>query len=215
MAAAGKLTAEQIADILVRAANSVPLAVLAREYGVAWEAIRYHVSGGAAKRAANAWPPEKVEALRALIAHAPPLTASEMAARLGVTRNAVLGKCYRLKLPICGGPVPRPRISRRTDKPKPPTLTMISLTKASPLKTKPPAILPSVPEPKPLLVEDGDMWARDLSDTVQAVMALTARTCRWPIGDPKEPGFRFCMVEKPADGRPYCEEHHALAWRRA
>lgn len=35
---------------------------------------------------------------------------------------------------------------------------------------------------------------------------LTATTCRWPVGDPKEPGFAFCGIPCPS-GRPYCDDH--------
>ena len=35
--------------------------------------------------------------------------------------------------------------------------------------------------------------------------------CCWPIGDPKLPGFSFCGTSI-IPGRPYCEEHSALAY---
>ncbi|MCG8544963.1 MAG: GcrA family cell cycle regulator [Alphaproteobacteria bacterium] len=37
--------------------------------------------------------------------------------------------------------------------------------------------------------------------------------CQWPIGNPGEPGFRFCDQTAMA-GRPYCHEHCSLAYRR-
>ena len=44
------------------------------------------------------------------------------------------------------------------------------------------------------------------------ILNLTERMCRWPLGDPKEPGFRFCG--KPAFSNfPYCAEHAALAYQ--
>lgn len=46
------------------------------------------------------------------------------------------------------------------------------------------------------------------------LVAVNAPPCRWPIGDPGEPGFRFC--EAPAvEGRPYCGAHSAKAYVRA
>ncbi len=42
--------------------------------------------------------------------------------------------------------------------------------------------------------------------------SLTERMCRWPIGHPGEPEFRFCGALRIA-GRPYCAEHCALAYR--
>lgn len=46
---------------------------------------------------------------------------------------------------------------------------------------------------------------------IRSVIDLSAHTCRWPIGDPREPGFHFCG--KPAiPGKPYCHEHAAIAY---
>lgn len=46
---------------------------------------------------------------------------------------------------------------------------------------------------------------------IRSVVDLSAHTCRWPIGDPREPGFHFCG--KPANpGKPYCGEHAAIAY---
>jgi GcrA cell cycle regulator len=35
--------------------------------------------------------------------------------------------------------------------------------------------------------------------------------CRWPIGDPGEPGFHFCDAQA-VPGKPYCAEHYARAY---
>jgi GcrA cell cycle regulator len=56
---------------------------------------------------------------------------------------------------------------------------------------------PAVEEPAPKIVDTG---------------SLTERMCRWPIGHPGEPGFRFCGDARIAS-RPYCAEHCALAYR--
>lgn len=40
-----------------------------------------------------------------------------------------------------------------------------------------------------------------------------ARCCQWPLGHPREPGFRFCEAPLPI-GAPssYCPAHHAIAY---
>jgi GcrA cell cycle regulator len=43
----------------------------------------------------------------------------------------------------------------------------------------------------------------------QAVAELTASACRWPIGDPRAPGFRFCGGHAPHG--PYCAHHRHTA----
>ena len=45
----------------------------------------------------------------------------------------------------------------------------------------------------------------------EAVAALNASSCRWPVGDPRQPNFRFCGAEKTA-GSSYCSHHHAHAY---
>lgn len=45
------------------------------------------------------------------------------------------------------------------------------------------------------------------------ILSLTERMCRWPLGDPKEAGFRFCGKMVTA-GSPYCAEHAAVAYQQ-
>jgi len=47
-----------------------------------------------------------------------------------------------------------------------------------------------------------------------APLRLGNATCCWPIGEPGTPGFRFCGAPAIA-GKPYCEEHAAVAYVRA
>lgn len=42
---------------------------------------------------------------------------------------------------------------------------------------------------------------------------IEAHSCRWPIGDPKSPTFRFCGVEKELGS--YCVNHHRIAYTAA
>ncbi|MGB1026659.1 MAG: GcrA family cell cycle regulator, partial [Rhodospirillaceae bacterium] len=46
---------------------------------------------------------------------------------------------------------------------------------------------------------------------IKSVVDLGANSCRWPIGDPKEPGFHFCG-KMAIPGKPYCGEHCAIAY---
>jgi hypothetical protein len=43
---------------------------------------------------------------------------------------------------------------------------------------------------------------------------LESDDCRWPLGDPREPHFRFCgALQLP--GYPYCERHRRIAFQPA
>lgn len=141
--------------------------------------------------ARGAWSAEAVEALKALWAD-PDLSAADVARRLGVTRNAVLGKIHRLGLSK-----PRSsRLSARLASVRRPARPPHRRAKAPPTQAPVASVsgMPELAAPLVSLLED-----------------LPGRACRWPIGDPREPAFGFCG--RPAAGGPYCAAHAAVAYR--
>jgi len=52
------------------------------------------------------------------------------------------------------------------------------------------------------------------SGPVVGLLDLKEHSCRWPIGDPDQPGFGFCGCQKAEEG-PYCERHAAMAFQPA
>jgi GcrA cell cycle regulator len=46
------------------------------------------------------------------------------------------------------------------------------------------------------------------------LVELRPTTCRWPLGDPKSPEFRYCGADEASltSGRPYCPYHTGLAY---
>lgn len=53
-----------------------------------------------------------------------------------------------------------------------------------------------------------------VSHSAQALAALPRSACRFGIGDPGEPGFRWCGAPV-APESSYCDEHHSECWRPA
>lgn len=49
-------------------------------------------------------------------------------------------------------------------------------------------------------------------ESVATILSLTDRMCRWPHGDPKQPGFRFC-AKSVIGNLPYCSEHARQAYQ--
>ena len=45
-------------------------------------------------------------------------------------------------------------------------------------------------------------------------MELREAMCRWPLGDPTTPEFRFCGAHA-ATGLPYCPHHAQIAYQPA
>lgn len=121
-------------------------------------------------------------------------TAAMIAARLGVTRNSVIGKAHRLRLSF-GSSAP-PALPPR------PPITPVR----TPVRIPP----PKPPAPEPVIIAEPsiavDMLCVSLVD-------VTASQCRWPVGDPRADDFAFCGL--PKAGGAYCVDHHALAYRPA
>lgn len=56
---------------------------------------------------------------------------------------------------------------------------------------------------RPLMVHDGK---------VISILELTEKTCRWPIGDPKDPNFGYCGLNVHPNF-PYCPGHVVMAFQ--
>lgn len=141
----------------------------------------------------TAWTDEVISTLRRLWdeGHA----TAEIGRRLGVTKNAVVGKAHRLVLP------PRPSPIRRGEQ-----------TARNPPSR--PKVVPSLP-PLPSVSVQVALAAPPAPLLTPAVTPRRgpAQPCCWPLGEPGRPGFRFCNAA--ADGgKPYCAEHRALAYVR-
>jgi GcrA cell cycle regulator len=139
------------------------------------------------------WTDERMEQLRVLWDRQ--LSASEIGRILGATRNAVLGKVHRMRLPS-HKPVTEPS---RT-KPK---------LKRNRNRFVPTRLYDRAPaRPLPQLV---DVPAQ-VRPRFVSIMDLKSGDCRWPIGDPRKPTFSFCG-DGVRDSSSYCAAHHQLAYR--
>lgn len=138
------------------------------------------------------WTDEAVEMLRELVAEGLPF--SDIASRLPimVSRNAVIGKAKRLGLekPVkVGGKKVERSLSGREKR--------LKNARAAAVARAPAASPTETPEPF-----NGGVTLDE----------LRPGQCRFPIGDPSDPGFRFCGAK--AVG-PYCEAHRSLCFRRS
>jgi len=154
------------------------------------------------------WNEEAIGRLRALWAEGH--STAEIGRRLGVSKNAVVGKAHRLDLPARPSPIrrdgsgaPRQATPRRVAGPTLPPLTSTALPVMEPSPPKAPAIVAQRPPAPPAVPVQ----------RVQAIPRAPTRgiACCWPIGDPGTPGFHFCDAQA-ISGKPYCVEHAQLAY---
>ena len=153
------------------------------------------------------WTEQKIQMLKDMWGHG--YSASEIAKRLGgLTRNAVICKAHRLKLSS------RPSPIKREDEGgvmpvQPMTPMMRSAKKRVMLRPLPPVALPSTIRPTKDSLQALDSLKR--SEGI-AVTKAGERHCRWPIGDPRSPDFRFCGCSA-YEGLPYCIDHARMAYQ--
>lgn len=141
---------------------------------------------GSPKMNNTPWPDERVKELKRL--HSEGYTYSAIARRLGggVTVGCVAGKAMRLGLKKRD---PRGPSGQR------PGNTPRSVKRRAPVPEKP------VKAPPPLKLEGEPVTLTDLAPGM----------CKWPIGDPKDPGFHFCALPQHWHS-PYCTAHHDAAF---
>lgn len=149
------------------------------------------------------WSTETIQALSTLWSKGE--TAAAIARFIGgVSRNAVIGKANRLKLP------PRRDKAAQKGARRHRSCKTSSTHKLVSTRSRDPA-LPRVPGPRPKRMEDKSL--PPLSEpppTPITTVSLTAMHCRWPEGDPRSRGFHYCGRSVLA-GRFYCPHHHARA----
>jgi GcrA cell cycle regulator len=127
------------------------------------------------------WTEERIELLKQLTVEG--RSASIIAALLGVTRNAVIGKWHRLRLSL--NRPPRPRPSRPPRVPRAPAV----------IRKPQIAYITSLPFESP--------------ENPLTLFELEPHHCRWPVG--LEGGPHLFCGNTVADGRSYCGRHCKMA----
>jgi GcrA cell cycle regulator len=178
------------------------------------------------------WSEDVIGQLRALWGEGH--STAEIGRRLGVTKNAIVGKAHRLDLPARPSPIRRDpnaapvrrtavrRVEGPTLPPLPSTVadtdasfSTFSASSAIQTQARAPSIARRIaPAPRPVV-----QTPRPVSAPSPRPVAVAPRpygrivTCCWPLGEPGTRDFRFCDVPS-EPGRPYCEDHVKVAYVR-
>jgi GcrA cell cycle regulator len=142
------------------------------------------------------WTPERVEQLRSFVVTG--LTCSQIAAQIGVSRNAVIGKIHRLGLSSGRPPggaarscPPRARHPRAPSQGRLLRLMWSDGARAGNTESGPAAVASAQP---------------------CSLLDLERGKCRWPLGNTGAGDFSFCG-NAAADGISYCAGHARMAYR--
>jgi GcrA cell cycle regulator len=170
------------------------------------------------------WNEETIRQLKDLWAEGH--STAEIGRRLGVSKNAIVGKAHRLELDARPSPIRRESGKSDSDRPAPfprpagPTLPPLASASVPPpmVRLDPPAPrrpAPAMPVARAPIASQPPM--RQEPPPVRAVstplVRRSAATCCWPIGEPGTKSFRFCD-DASLPGKPYCDEHARLAYVR-
>jgi GcrA cell cycle regulator len=159
------------------------------------------------------WTDERVELLRQLWLDG--RSASQISAELGlgITRNAVIGKVHRLGLSGRAKST-SPAAPRVRQRPAP--------TPRAPMASRPSGggghavrgntalafSIDTAIEARPQFHEDV-VVPMSLRVTI---VELKEAMCRWPLGDPTTPEFRYCGIQSTGTA-PYCVHHGRMAYQ--
>jgi GcrA cell cycle regulator len=160
------------------------------------------------------WTEQQIQTLKKMWGHG--YSASDIAKNLGggMTRNAVIGKAHRLKLSVGpGAAAPRTTV----DGPMKVGGSVLSTIQKVARKRTMLRPLPSMQSPDSAtktIVREIQLRPIEAVKRSEGIAVLKAgeRHCRWPIGDPRSPEFRFCGCGA-VEGLPYCPDHARMAYQ--
>jgi GcrA cell cycle regulator len=139
------------------------------------------------------WTEERLELLKSCFDAG--LSCREIADRIGVSRNAVIGKISRLNLKRERAAGPARKEPARDPRGRPTLRFRRQFLRA--------------------VTADDDTAAPEApihNGHTCTLFELSAQTCRWPISTPGADDFCFCG-NPPVDGLPYCPGHSRMAYR--
>ncbi len=164
------------------------------------------------------WTDELIQQLTALWGEG--LSTGAIARRMGISKNAVVGKAHRLNLtarpsPIRKDGVQKAAAPRRVTSPTLPKLASEAKPAAAPAAATPVAADHAVPKPRQVTTLDHAAVPRMERVEVTALRTIfavrPAGKCQWPTSSDRP--WVFCHAAT-SHGRSYCQEHAAKAYIR-
>jgi GcrA cell cycle regulator len=159
----------------------------------------------------NPWSDAEDARLRELVAEN--LSYAAISALMGRNRNACIGRAHRIGLQVKGT---RPITVKKVRQDVAKAIVKLFPATQAPLRLKPPAQKAPAPAPaqdnKPV-----PLYAQPEASTTafgkpRTLVDLQPHHCRWPVSGERADTL-FCCADREVMTRPYCAEHHLVAWR--
>ena len=181
------------------------------------------------------WDSGMLKKLKALVGKG--LSTSEMGRKLGMSKNAVVGKLNRLgwnakasepaskkntktkkeTKTTAKKPAKTAAVKKIVEK-KPKVAPVKKIKEVKPVKAAPKQKVKDDAKAKPVIKTASKKTKKDLAlhelliQHALQMANLKPNQCRWPIGDPDSENFHFCG-ETVFTGKPYCYEHCRQAYQ--
>lgn len=169
----------------------------------------------------NIWNDKKVEKMKSLLASG--LSTSEIGKKLGVSKNAVIGKIHRLGLDKLGAKAKEIKKSNTKPNKKESNLFSFAISKQKETIKDDKNIKQEKDTKEYIKTEQNTTNSIEQKIEIDAVSPskhkgkkyklqdLKIDMCRWAYGEPNSPNFFFCG-EKTYKNKPYCEKHCSIAY---
>lgn len=173
------------------------------------------------------WDSGMLKKLKSLVGKG--LSTAEMGKKLGMSKNAVVGKLNRLGWNSKAADV-EPKNDTKTStkikkvtekvvvKKTKPVVAAKKSVKEKTVSTKKETVVKATVKEKPVVKTASKKTKKDLAlhelliQHALQMANLKQNQCRWPIGDPDSDNFHFCG-ETVFSGKPYCYEHCRQAYQ--
>ncbi len=159
------------------------------------------------------------------------LSTTEIAKKMNVSKNAIVGKVHRLCLKARPSPIKKKNDeikAKITDADKKAEIEVEveieyskDVTEEKPKKVKSSAKTDAKQTSAKATKSEIATNDKNSNNAESApakknikLVELDSHTCRWPIGDPREENFCFCG-KKVRAGQTYCDEHSQIAYIKA
>jgi len=154
------------------------------------------------------------------------LSTTEIAKKMNVSKNSVVGKVHRLCLKARPSPIKKKdAVVAEAEETK--AVEETKKVKADTEKKQPAAekekksvkkAASAEPKVKEVAKEEAKTSEKDKTESKPTenikLVELDSHTCRWPLGDPRDEDFCFCG-KKVRAGQTYCDEHSQVAYVKA